>query len=184
MIFNHFFILIYSSDLIKLKILYTIISEVIVINNKRMGRYERIHDQLKELIENKSPTLISAMSTIIAVLHHKMPHHFWTGFYFVSGNNELHVGPYQGSLACQILKDEGVCLYSVKKKRAVFVEDVEQFPGHIACDSRSKSEIVIPIFKGKDVFAVLDIDSEKLSQFDQDDIAPLTNILALLNPLI
>ncbi len=64
---------------------------MILINKNRMGRYERIHDQLKELIENKSPNLISAMSTIIAVLHHKMPHHFWTGFYLVSDDNEMHV---------------------------------------------------------------------------------------------
>ncbi len=152
-----------------------------MINNKRMGQYERIYDQLKKLIENKSPNLISAMATIIAVIHHKMPHHFWTGFYFVSDKNELHVGPYQGSVACQVLKDKGVCLHSVETRQAVVVKDVEEFPGHIACDSRSKSEIVIPIFKGDSVFAVLDIDSEKSSQFDHDDIAPLTKMLRLLN---
>ncbi|MBS3784119.1 MAG: GAF domain-containing protein, partial [Anaerolineae bacterium] len=74
-----------------------------MIDRRRAGRYERIYDQLKELIEGKSPNLTAAMATICAVLHHKMPHHFWTGFYLVASENELHVGPYQGPVACQVL---------------------------------------------------------------------------------
>jgi L-methionine (R)-S-oxide reductase len=155
-----------------------------MIDKRRIGRYERIYTQLKGLIEGKSPSLLAAMATICAVLHFKMNHHFWTGFYFVAGENELHVGPYQGAVACQVLKDRGVCLHCVSTKQPVVVPDVEQFPGHIACDSRSKSEIVLPIIKGNEVVAVLDIDSSKLAQFDEDDIAPLSQILDLLQPYL
>jgi GAF domain-containing protein len=159
---------------------------LILIEKGRAGRYERIYAQLKDLIEGKSPNLIAAMATICAVLHHKMSHHFWTGFYFVNADNkdELHVGPYQGSVACQVLDGRGVCLHCAKTKQPVVVPDVEQFPGHIACDGRSKSEIVLPVMKGDQVIAVLDVDSDKLAQFDADDVAPLARILSLLEPYL
>ncbi len=153
-------------------------------NRKRAGRYERIYTQLKDLVEDKSPNLTAAMATVCAVLHHKMPHHFWTGFYFVNGNDELHIGPYQGPVACQILRDEGVCLHCVRTGQPVVVPDVHQFPGHIACDARSKSEIVLPVMKGDEVVAVLDVDSDKLAQFDEDDVALLAQILSLLQPYL
>jgi L-methionine (R)-S-oxide reductase len=156
----------------------------IVTNRKRAGRYERIYTQLKDLVEDKSPNLTAAMATVCAVLHHKMPHHFWTGFYFVNGNDELHIGPYQGPVACQILRDEGVCLHCVRTGQPVVVPDVHQFPGHIACDARSKSEIVLPVMKGDEVVAVLDVDSDKLAQFDEDDVALLAQILSLLQPYL
>ncbi len=155
-----------------------------MIDKKRPARYERIYAQLQELIEDKSPNLIAAMATICAVLHAKMPHHFWTGFYFVVDENTLHVGPYQGSVACQILRDRGVCLHCARTQQAVIVPDVEQFPGHIACDARSKSEIAIPVLKGDSVAAVLDIDSDKPAQFDEDDVQPLNKILSLLQPYL
>ena len=155
-----------------------------MIDNRRAGRYERIYAQLKDLIEGKSPSLVAAMATICAVLHHKMSHHFWTGFYFVTSDSELHVGPYQGTVACQVLRDRGVCLHCVRTKRPVVVPDVEQFPGHIACDARSKSEIVLPVMKDDQVIAVLDVDSDKLAQFDEDDVAPLAKILSLLQPYL
>jgi L-methionine (R)-S-oxide reductase len=155
-----------------------------VIDPRRPGRYERIYAQLKDLIENKSPNLLAAMSTMCAVLHHKMSHHFWTGFYFVANEDELHVGPYQGPAACQVLRGRGVCLHCAQIKEAVVVPDVEQFPGHIACDSRSRSEIALPVIKGEQVVAVLDVDSDKLGQFDEDDVAPLTRILSLLQPFL
>jgi GAF domain-containing protein len=120
---------------------------------------------------------------VAALLHAKLAHHFWTGFYFVAGEDELHVGPYQGSVACQVLKGRGVCLAAAVSGKPVVVPDVEAFPGHIACDSRSKSEIVIPLKKEGRVIAVLDIDSEKLAQFDEDDIAPLERIVGLLEAL-
>jgi len=152
-------------------------------NELRMARYERLYGQLRELIEGKSPTLIAAMATICAVVHAKMPHHFWTGFYFVAGE-QLFAGPYQGAVACQILERRGVCVESVRAKRPVVVDDVEAFPGHIACDARSKSEIVVPILKNGDVVAVLDIDSDKRDQFSDADIEPLQKIVSLLNPYL
>jgi len=151
-----------------------------MVDPRRAGRYERIYAQLKDLIEGKSPSLVAAMATTCAVLHHKMPHHFWTGFYFVAGENELHVGPYQGPLACQVLRERGVCLHCARTRQPVVVPDVERFPGHIACDSRSRSEIALPVLKGGQVIAVLDVDSDKLAQFDEDDVAPLASILDLL----
>lgn len=155
-----------------------------MIDPRRPGRYERIYAQLRGLIEGRSPNLIAAMATICAVLHHKMPHHFWTGFYFVRDENSLTVGPYQGAVACQVLEGRGVCLHCARTAQPVVVPNVEEFPGHIACDSRSKSEICLPLIKEGRVVAVLDIDSDKLAQFDQDDIAPLERILALLNPYV
>ena len=150
----------------------------------RPARYERIYDQLHELIVGKSPDLFAAMATICAVLHAKMPHHSWTGFYSVKGANELHIGPYQGPVACQVLRGSGVCLHAVRTKLPVVVPDVSTFPGHFPCDPRSKSEIVIPVLKGSEVVAVLDLDSHKLDQFSEADITPLTKILSLLNPYL
>jgi len=153
-------------------------------DEQRAARYERIFDQLSVLIDGKSPTLTAAMATICAVLHAKMPHQSWTGFYFVAGDDELHVGPYQGPVACQVLKGAGVCLHAAEIRESVVVPDVEAFAGHIACDPRSKSEIVLPILREGEVVAVLDIDSDRVTQFSKDDIAPLERILSLLGPYL
>lgn len=155
-----------------------------MVDTSRQGAYERLYEQLSPLIEEKSPDLIAGMATVAALLHAKLRHHFWTGFYIVAGDDVLHVGPYQGSVACQVLRGRGACLEAVRRKSAVVVPDVEAFPGHIACDSRSKSEIVIPLFKDGVVRAVLDIDSDKLSQFDDDDVEPLGRIVRLLERLV
>lgn len=154
-----------------------------MVDSKRSGAYERLYAQLEPLIREKSPNLVSGMATIAALLHAKLRHHSWTGFYFMAGEDELHVGPYQGAVACQVLKGRGVCLAAAVRKAAVVVPDVEAFPGHIACDSRSRSEIVIPLLKDGKVIAVLDIDSGHLASFDDDDIEPLEGIVALLEPL-
>ncbi len=154
-----------------------------MIDPRRAGAYERLYAQLEPLVKEKSPNLVAGMATVAALLHAKLRHHFWTGFYFVAAQDELHVGPYQGSVACQVLKGRGVCLHAVTTAAPVVVPDVEAFPGHIACDSRSKSEIVIPLKKDGRVIAVLDVDSEKLAQFDEDDVAPLTRIVGLLERL-
>ena len=151
-----------------------------MIDPRRAGRYERIYEQLKDLVEERSPNLTAAMATVCAVLHHKMPHHFWTGFYLVAGEDELHVGPYQGPVACQVLRGGGVCLHAVRTRQPVIVPDVEQFPGHIACDPRSRSEIAIPVLEGAAVTSVLDIDSADRGQFSEHDVAPLRRILSLL----
>ncbi len=152
-------------------------------DERRAARYERIHEQLRGLIEGKSPDLTAAMATICAVLHAKMPHHFWTGFYFVAGER-LHVGPYQGPIACQVLEGRGVCLEGVRTGKPVVVPDVRAFQGHIACDARSKSEIVLPILKDGKVLAVLDVDSDAPEEFTEADIEPLERILSLLQPYL
>ena len=150
-----------------------------MIDQRRRARYERVYEQLRGLVD-RSPNLVAAMATVCAVLQHKMPHHFWTGFYFVDTDDRLVVGPYQGPVACQVLEGGGVCLHCARTAQPIVVPDVEQFPGHIACDARSKSEIVLPLIKGEDVVAVLDIDSAKLAQFDEDDVEPLESVLSLL----
>lgn len=147
------------------------------------SRYQRLFDQLKPLLL-KSPNLTSQLSTINAVLYHKISYSFWVGFYFVRGK-ELVVGPYQGPLACQVLPfGKGVCWHAVQTGEAIIVANVHDFPGHIACDSRSVSEIVIPIkTTNNQVIGVLDIDSDKPAQFDSEDTFGLEQILSLLNPV-
>jgi GAF domain-containing protein len=148
--------------------------------NKKQGRYERIYKQIAELMP-KTDDPYARMSTIIAVLHHKMDFFFWTGFYFLK-NDKLVVGQYQGPVACQELaKDTGVCWAGIHQQKPIIVPDVEKFPGHIACDSRSKSEIVIPLKDAKgDIIGVLDVDSNKYNSFDEVDEKMLGQILALI----
>ncbi|MEZ5071703.1 MAG: GAF domain-containing protein [Bacteroidales bacterium] len=148
---------------------------------KKAGRYERIHDQLVPLLK-KTNDPVARMASICAVLHHKMDTYFWTGFYrHVEGR--LVVGPYQGPVACQELeKDKGVCWAALNQNRAQVVPDVHAFPGHIACDSRSKSEIALPVPgpKGKPV-AVFDVDSDKPGAFTETDRNALERILTLIH---
>jgi L-methionine (R)-S-oxide reductase len=146
----------------------------------KLSRYHRIQKQLADLML-KSHNPISRMATIVALLHHKFDDYFWTGFYFVN-NGILEVGPYQGPVACQELTPgKGVCWEAYSKGETVIVPDVSLFPGHIACNSLSKSEIVIPVFdKSNKVFAVLDVDSKKLSTFDEIDASALEEIVKLL----
>ena len=147
----------------------------------KRGRYERVLAQLTELLQ-KSDDRTAHMATVAAVLHYKMPHFFWTGFYLLK-NEDLVVGPYQGPVACQVLeRGKGVCWAGVQRNEIVLVPDVEQFPGHIACDSRSKSEIVVPVRDhAGTVIGVLDVDSDKRDAFDDADTAGLEKIVALLD---
>ena len=118
----------------------------------------------------KNKDFDARMATINAVLYHKMDGFFWVGFYLLK-DGHLLVGPYQGPLAClELEKDKGVCWAGINQNQTIVVQDVHQFPGHIACDSRSKSEIVVPI-RNRDnkVIGVLDIDSSLLSNFDNTD---------------
>jgi len=143
-------------------------------------RYERISAQLAELF-SKTFNRTARMATIAALLHHKMPHHFWTGFYLLD-KGELTVGPYQGSLACLVLeKGKGVCWAGILRRETVIVPDVHQFPGHIACDSRSRSEIVVPLFdKNNEVWGVLDVDSRSLDAFSDVDKEWLEKIVRMI----
>lgn len=147
--------------------------------NSKQKKYKRLEEQLSHILVD-SPNTLAQMATINAILYHKM-YFFWVGFYFVS-ENELTIGPYQGPVACQRLKKpNGVCWASVIQAKSILVPNVEEFPNHIACDSRAKSEITIPISNssGK-IAAVMDIDGNKFGQFDQDDLEGLQNILQLL----
>lgn len=149
-------------------------------SKKKEGRYQRLYTQIEALM-HKSDSRISRMATVVAVLHHKMEYFFWTGFYLLN-EGKLQVGPYQGPVACQELeKNKGVCWAGINGGKAVVVEDVHQFPGHIACDSRSKSEIVIPV-KTNDgvIIGVLDVDSGELASFDNIDARELEKIVSLI----
>ncbi len=149
-------------------------------DKKREGRYQRIYAQLEVLLQ-KTEDPIARMASISALLHHKMNHYFWTGFYLLKGD-KLIVGPYQGPVACQELeKDKGVCWATVNTKAPVVVSDVHAFPGHIACDSRSKSEITIPVFNEQGTIkAILDVDSDQLNSFNEIDKEHLQKIVELI----
>jgi GAF domain-containing protein len=147
---------------------------------KKLNRYKRIYTQIEELLKNSNDP-ISNQSTIIAILHHKFDYFFWTGFYRLK-DGQLIVGPYQGSVACILLKkDTGVCWSAINTQKTVLVRDVEEFAGHIACDSRSKSEIVIPVRnKNGEIVCVLDVDSKALDSFDEADAEGLEKIVELV----
>ncbi len=140
-------------------------------------KYEALVAQAKALSEAETDE-IALMANVAAIIHETF-HFWWTGFYRVVGD-ELVLGPFQGPLACTRIKfGRGVCGTAWKEKRSVIVPDVEEFPGHIACSSASKSEIVVPIFCNDEVVAVLDIDSEKLATFDDTDKKYLEKITTL-----
>ena len=149
-------------------------------NKKKEGRYNRIKSQLEDLLRRTEDPL-ARMASICAVLHHKFDHYFWTGFYLYK-DGKLIVGPYQGSLACILLKkDTGVCWAGINRGETVIVPDVHQFPGHIACDSRSNSEIVVPLTDGSgQIVGVLDVDSTEFNNFDEVDAEWLQKIIALI----
>lgn len=138
-------------------------------------KYEELVVQAKALSEAENDE-IALMANVAAIIHGTF-HFWWTGFYRVVGE-ELVLGPFQGPLACSRIKfGRGVCGKAWKERRSVVVPDVEEFPGHIACSSASRSEIVVPMFRNGEVFAVLDIDSEKLSTFDETDRVFLEKIV-------
>lgn len=144
-------------------------------------KYKELVEDIRALIDGETD-MIAIMSNIAADIHQTMGF-WWTGFYRVIGD-ELVLGPFQGPIACMhIAYGRGVCGTAWKKAETIIVPDVEQFPGHIACSSQSKSEIVVPVFshdEEKKVIAVLDIDSEHLSTFDETDRKYLEEICGLL----
>ncbi len=147
---------------------------------QKQDRYRRIREQLAELF-TKTGDPVARMATEVALLHHKMPHYFWTGFYrLVDG--VLTVGPYQGPLACQVLQAHtGVCWAGIDRGEPVVVADVHAFPGHIACDSRSRSEIVVPLRDAAGrIVGVLDVDSDQPTAFDEADREGLLPIVAMI----
>jgi GAF domain-containing protein len=148
--------------------------------SKKQARYQRLRVQLAGLL-GKTADPIARQATMVALLFHKFDYFFLCGFYRLV-NGELIIGPYQGPLACQVLaKDRGVCWAAIKQAQTIIVPDVRQFPGHIACNSRSLSEIVVPYKDGAgNVAGVLDVDSDRLAQFDEVDARQLEMIVALL----
>jgi len=123
---------------------------------------------------------IALMATINSVLANRFDHYFWTGFYRVCGDR-LVIGPYIGTVGClQIELGRGVCGTAAEKRETIVVPDVSQFPGHIACDPNSKSEIVVPVFdRERTLIAVFDVDSDRLNAFDEEDRAGLERVLSL-----
>jgi GAF domain-containing protein len=148
---------------------------------KKQKRYQRLYKQIQDLILKSSNNPLSNMATINAVLYHKMEYFFWCGFYLLQ-DGKLQVGPYQGSLACiNLAEGTGVCQAALTQQKPLVVPDVEAFPGHIACDSRSKSEIVIPLYdKENNLVGVLDVDSKDHNSFDEVDRQELEKIVRLV----
>ncbi|HYJ65255.1 MAG TPA: GAF domain-containing protein [Parafilimonas sp.] len=150
-----------------------------IIQGTKEEQYESLLPQMKGLLEGETD-LIANLANVCAALKEQF-NWLWIGFYLVK-NDELVVGPFQGPVACtRIKKGRGVCGTSWAERKAIIVDDVEKFPGHIACSSLSKSEIVIPVFKSDEVVAVLDVDSVSLNNFDTTDEKYLTEIIKLVD---
>lgn len=144
----------------------------------RAAAYRELDDQVRLVLDGVDD-FITAMSTISALVHGSLGF-LWTGFYrVVTPGKLMRVGPYQGSLGClEIAFGKGVCGTAAAEKRTIIVDDVDQFPGHISCDARSKSEIVVPVFNGGgELIAVFDVDSEQRAEFSGDDQAGLERIV-------
>ncbi|MBP5380331.1 MAG: GAF domain-containing protein [Bacteroidaceae bacterium] len=150
-----------------------------IIQGGKQEKYAALLPQIQSVIEDE-PDQIARMANIAAMLHETF-RFWWTGFYRVF-DKELVLGPFQGPLACtRIRRGRGVCGTAWQENQTQIVPDVEQFPGHIACSSASRSEIVVPVHNGKgDVVAVLDIDSAELGTFDETDKLWLERIVAIL----
>lgn len=144
----------------------------------KQEQYESILPQIQAVMD-PNVDIIANMANMAAMLHETFGF-WWTGFYRALGN-ELVLGPFQGPLACtRIAYGRGVCGSAWKERRTLVVPDVEQFPGHIACSSASKSEIVVPVFNNGEVIAVLDIDSDQLGTFDAVDARYLEQVVVML----
>ena len=151
--------------------------ELIVAQGGKEEKYEVLYRQIEALMEGESD-MIANMANVAAMIHSTF-HFWWTGFYRVV-DEELVLSPFQGDLACSRIKyGRGVCGTAWKSQTTQVVPDVEQFPGHIACSSLSRSEIVVPVWRGGEIVAVLDIDSEHLATFDEVDRLWLEKIVKL-----
>ncbi len=147
-------------------------------NLSKEDKYKALLPQIKALLEGEDD-VIANLSNVAAALKSTF-NFWWVGFYIVK-QNELVLGPFQGPVACtRIQKGRGVCGTTWAQAKTIIVPDVDEFPGHIACSSLSKSEIVIPMIKNNEVWAVLDVDSEFLNHFDNTDAQYLELIVAML----
>lgn len=153
----------------------------IVLPASKAERYAAVAEEIASVLDGE-PNLVARMATVASMLANSFEHYFWTGFYVVdpAKRSELVVGPYQGTLGClRIAFGRGVCGAAAATRQTQLVEDVHAFPGHIACDSRSASEIVVPVLDaGGELIAVFDVDSETKAAFDSTDREWLERILS------
>lgn len=149
-----------------------------IVTGSKQEQYQSLLPQIKALLDGESD-LVANLANTAAALKEQFGW-FWVGFYLVK-NDELVLGPFQGPVACtRIKKGKGVCGSSWLQKKTLIVPEVEKFPGHIACSSLSKSEIVVPVFQHGEVIAVLDVDSSEYDQFDSTDQEYLEQIVGLI----
>ncbi|MBQ6881447.1 MAG: GAF domain-containing protein [Alistipes sp.] len=155
--------------------------ELLIATGTKEERYALLCRQIASLVEGETDP-IARMANVAAMIHLTFGF-WWTGFYRVVGD-ELVLGPFQGPIACtRIARGRGVCGSAWQQQRTLIVPDVEQFPGHIACSTLSRSEIVVPIWQADEVIGVLDIDSEQLATFDEVDQHYLEQIVHLITEL-
>ena len=149
----------------------------------KKNRYASLLPQAESLVAGIDNP-VGALANLCALLKDNLPHYFWVGFYLVR-DGELQLGPFQGPVACYTIgKGRGVCGTAWEQAQTILVPDVEQFAGHIACSSRSRSEIVVPIFKDGQVAAIIDVDSESLNAFDAVDRQALEQLARLCVPFV
>ena len=152
--------------------------QIIISGQTKQAKYEALLPQIFALTESESSWIANLANTSAALK--ETFGFFWVGFYLVDGD-QLVLGPFQGPVACtRIAFGKGVCGASWKQQRAILVPDVDAFPGHIACSSLSRSEVVLPLMKEGEVIGVLDVDSEQLNEFDEVDVKFLTELCTWL----
>lgn len=163
---------------------YVLIMSTIIHLSKHLSKseiYRQLMPQIQALMENSPQQWLANLGNFCAALKSHLPGFFWVGFY-IRKNNELLLGPFQGPIACtRINIPQGVCGAAVAQMRTLIVPDVNAFPGHIACSSETKSEIVIPIIKNNWVMGVLDIDSDEPNHFDATDQKYLEDLTQLID---
>lgn len=147
-------------------------------HDSKPALYSELHAQARALFEGERDATANA-ANLAALLFHQLPDLNWAGFYWMKGGG-LVLGPFQGKPACvRIALGRGVCGTAALERRTVVVPDVNAFPGHIACDSASRSEVVVPVMRGDELLGVLDVDSPSLARFDDDDARGLERVVAL-----
>lgn len=148
-------------------------------------RYIEVLKQAKALLKGES-NLTANLSNLTSLLKYSFDYYLWVGFYFYDKvNNNLVLGPFQGRLACTRIEiGKGVCGTAFQREEPIIVDDVNSFPGHIFCDNASKSEIVIPLFKGDEIRGVLDVDSAEYSSFDDIDKEYLSELSVILSEIL
>ncbi|MFT3807717.1 GAF domain-containing protein [Arenimonas sp.] len=148
------------------------------LSGSKPEQYDQLADQARGLLHGERDRIANA-ANLASLVFHSLPALNWVGFYFWDGR-ELVVGPFQGMPACvRIALDKGVCGTAASTRRTQRVADVDAFPGHIPCDSASRSELVVPLYRGDTLIGVFDLDSPELDRFDEDDQRGLENIAAI-----